>query len=512
MSRERVAKAGILSLFGGGTGAVFGFVLAIVVGRGLGEEGTGYFFQMVALFMILANVLEFGADTGLVRELSRQVSLNRFGDLRRTVVIAVFPVVVVGGAVLTVLWLAAPTLARLISTPGDQPITTALILHTAPLILPASLVTVLLGGTRGLGSVLPFTGLYNISLPIARVIGVLLVFAAGSGLLAAAHAWAWPFVLTAGAAAVIVSRQLTTAVAQPSVHWAPVTPTRHLIREFWSFSAPRAVAAALEIGLVWIDVLIVAALLGPAPAGIYAVISRCAQSGLLVETAMRMAVSPRISATLARKDLPAARALHLNTTRAMILLAWPFYVTLAVFAPLILELFGPGFPVGAGPLGILAVAMFLWTGAGMVQTVLLMGGRSSWQMSNKAVALAVNIVGNLVFVPLWGISGAAAAWALTIAVDTGLATWQVQHHMGVRLPVRRLLLPIAIVLGTVGVPGLLLRMTFGPTLPALGVHLALVVPLLAAVCWHFRDHLGIVVGNLLPVGRLRNRSQNVVRQ
>ncbi|OZM70403.1 hypothetical protein CFN78_25795 [Amycolatopsis antarctica] len=217
---------------------------------------------------------------------------------------------------------------------------------------------------------------------------------------------------------------------------------------------------------------------------------------------MRMAVSPRISAAMATGDLAQARSLHLMTTRAMILLAWPFYLTMALFAPLVLTLFGGGFGEGTGSLVVLCVAMFVWTGAGMVQTILLMGGQSSWQMKNKAAALVTNVAGNLLLVPLFGIAGAALAWALTIAVDVGLATWQVHRVLTVRIPVRELLLPVVLVAVAVGLPGLLLRWTLGAGVPALVLHLLLAALLLTGCCLRYREALGI--GSV--AGLLRRRA------
>lgn len=490
----RLAKAGVISLLGGGAGSLLGLVLAGVVGRTLGSAGAGYFFQLVAVMLILANVLELGADTGLVRELSRQVSLHRFADLRRTVAIAVLPVAAVAVVVVTGLWLATPALAAAISSPDATATVRTLLEHTLPLVVPACLVTVLLGGTRGLGGVLPFTLIYNVGLPLARVLGVLAVTAAGFGLLAAGQAWAWPFLGAAAAAGLILLHQLGRALATAGPAGStrlPPTPTGALAREFWSFSAPRGVAAGLEIALVWADVLIVGALLGPAAAGIYAVVSRCAQAGLLVENAMRMAVSPRISAAIATGDLPQARALHLTATRSMLLLAWPGYLTLALFAPVVLDLFGSGFRDGTPALAVLCGAMLLWTGAGMVQTVLLMGGRSHWQLGNKALALAVNIAGNLALVPVWGITGAALVWAVTIAVDVGLASWQVHRLMAVRVSTRGLALPVLIVAATVALPGVLALVVFGSTVSGLALHLVIAVPAFLATCWRLRTRLGI---------------------
>ncbi len=499
MIRERLARAGLISLAGGGTGALFGLLLAMVVGRGLGTEGTGFFFQTVALFMILANVLELGADTGLVRSLSRQVSLGATADMKRTVAIASVPVVMVGAVALSAIWLAAPALAELIAEPPARATTTSLIQNTTPFVLVASVLAVLLGGTRGLGTVVPFTAIQNIGLPVIRVVLVATVFGVGLGLLDAARAWAWPLLIAAGAAAIVLAHQLSRTLAQRAPRMVQRTPTGALAREFWAFSAPRGVGAALEIALVWLDVLIVAALLGPTAAGIYAVVSRCALAGLLVETAARMAASPRISAAMATEDVEGASRLHLAGTRSMILLSWPFYITLACFAPVILDLFGPGFRAGAPALVVLCGGMMILTGAGMVQTVLLMGGRSHWQMSNKAVALTVNIGGNVALVPVWGILGAAATWVITIGVDAALATWQVQRRMAIGFAPRHLLLPIAIIVGTWALPGLLARVVVGVSAGSLVLHLILSGCLYATVCWRFRKQLGIesLIGSLV---------------
>lgn len=485
-----MAVAGLISILGGGTGALMGLLLALVVGRRLGGADAGYFFQLVALFMIAANVLELGADTGLVRQLSRLVPLHRTADLRRTVVVAVVPVVLLGALAVGLLLYFAGPLANALAGGGDAATIHTLIVHAAPFLLPAALVTVLLGGTRGLGGVVPFTVVYNVGVPVARVAGVGAVLLAGFGLLATVRVWAAPFVLAAVVAAVILLRQLARSTTATD-DGVPATPIPVLAREFWSFSAPRGVAAGVEIALAWLDVLIVGALLGPIAAGVYAVAVRCAQSGMLVDTALRMAVSPRISAALATGDVAVARRLYLGGTRSMILLAWPVFVTVALFADVVLPLFGEGFVTGSAALVLLCVAMVVLSGAGMVQSVLLMGGRSHWQLLNKSVALVVNVVADVVLVPVLGLPGAALGWLLTVAVDVGLASRQVRRLLAIRGMLRDLLAPSALVVATVAVPGLILRFALGATPAALGIDVGVSATLLLGSCWCLRGPLGL---------------------
>jgi O-antigen/teichoic acid export membrane protein len=258
---------------------------------------------------------------------------------------------------------------------------------------------------------------------------------------------------------------------------------------FWRFSAARALGVAIEFGLNWVDVLIVAALRPPAEAGVYAVASRCVQAGAVVDQATRIAAGPTISWHLAREERVEASELHLSVTRVATLISWPFYVTLIVMGPAVLGLFGDGFESGAFVVGLLAAVMMIVASTGMLQSILLMGGRSTWQVYNKSVALALSVIGNLLLVPVLGIAGAAVTSAVVVTVDTAIAAWLVHRRMGVHLAPLRLMRSGAVPLLVFGVGGGLLRWVLGTSTSDLFLWLAMLVPVYAVVVWILRDRL-----------------------
>jgi O-antigen/teichoic acid export membrane protein len=272
----------------------------------------------------------------------------------------------------------------------------------------------------------------------------------------------------------------------------PAAGPRPSSRAFWGFSATRGVTAAVEILLEWFDVLLVGALTSARDAGVYAVVTRCARAGEVVQQAARVAVGPQISAALARGDRDEARTVYGLVTAAMIWLAWPFFIVLAVFPHAVLSLFGPGFGTGAPALTLLAVSMALATAAGTVQTIVLMGGRSSWQLADKTGALALNVVLNLVLVPACGITGAAAAWAITILVDTCVVVAQVQRLLGVRPEGRPLVAAAALSLSVVGAGAVVFRLLLGDTLPAALTAVGVLATAYLAASWPLRRRLGLV--------------------
>ena len=63
---------------------------------------------------------------------------------------------------------------------------------------------------------------------------------------------------------------------------------------------------------------------------------------------------------------------------------------------------------------ILSVAMMVATACGVVSIVLIMAGRTVWNLWNTLLALVLNIGIDLALVPTLGIVGAAIGWAVAL--------------------------------------------------------------------------------------------------
>jgi O-antigen/teichoic acid export membrane protein len=107
-------------------------------------------------------------------------------------------------------------------------------------------------------------------------------------------------------------------------------------------------------------------------------------------------------------------------------LCWPLYLTLAVFGPVVLRIFGPEFVAGSSALLVLSLGMLFGLATGNVTVMLLMGGKSSWNLLNAAGAVILNIGLNLLLVPRIGIAGAAFAWAASILLENTAAVIQLR--------------------------------------------------------------------------------------
>ena len=301
------------------------------------------------------------------------------------------------------------------------------------------------------------------------------------------RAWALPYVVQLGAAGRWLAR--LHGVHPPrgvDGHTAAETA-----RVFWAFTLPRALSTTFRVTFQWFDVVLVAGLASPEDAAIYAVVTRLLQPGILAAFSVGQAVEPRLGRLTAAGDDKGTRYFYSTSTGWLILLTWPFYIVLAVFAPAVLGVFGEGFEVGAVAVAIIALSAMLGAGAGPVDILLVMKGKSSWSLWNTALALTINVGLNIVLIPRLGIVGAATSLAVSRVVANVLPMYQLHNLANLHPFGRNWVLATTesgIVFGSIMIAA---RLAFGPELwAAIGAALVALVPY-GLIVWRSRSSLAI---------------------
>lgn len=447
----RVARGGLAGLFGAAFAGGAGVGVTWLVARGLGPAHAGAFFTATAAFVLAAGVAKLGAPTSLVYWPARLRARGEPHLLGACLRIGLPPVVLAGLALGAALWLAAPWLARLAGNDEATTITGQLRL-LALFLPPAATADALLAAGRGYRAIAPTVWLDRITRPALQLAGLggVLLVGRWNPLPATAYPLAWvaPYAVVALLAADQL-RRVHAATTTPGADAggadrAAVQPVprrrgavRRLRHDFWRFAGPRAVATVAHLALQRIDVLLVAALVGLAEAALYAVASRFVVLGQFVNQAISQAVQPRLAETLSTGDRAGANRFYQAATGWLVLLSWPLYLLVLVLAPHYLGLFGQAyatgdaFVTGGRIVAVLAAAALLASGCGMVDMVLAMGGRTSWNLANVLIALAVTVAVDLALIPRLGALGAAIGLAAALAVNNLLPLAQVGYALRV---------------------------------------------------------------------------------
>jgi O-antigen/teichoic acid export membrane protein len=370
---------------------------------------------------------------------------------------AIIPVIATSLATAVFMLLIAEPLAHLVlkghaAHSADNPITVADALRGLAIALPfAGLLNAYLGASRGYGDMRPTAVVGQIGLPVGKLLGALAAAAAGSAILLA-PLWALAYIPTA-IAAWLWGRRIGRKRAKRPISLPDVPPEiaallalstpvpsargRHPTRDsrmpgprisrrletkadgrgFWIFTTPRAVANVSQNILQSIDIVLVAAILGPAEAAVYTAATRFLVVGQLVGSAISRASQARFTELFTLGDRRGANSIYQTTTTWLILLLWPVFLLSIAYGPVLLTVFGRSYSAGYPVMVILGFAMLLATACGQVDMVLITSGRSSWSLVNGLLTVGVNVGVDLLLIPRYGILGAAIGWAVAIAVS-----------------------------------------------------------------------------------------------
>ena len=429
-----VARGGAAGMVGSALAGGTGVVVTWVVARVLGAEQAGAFFAATAAFVLAGGLAKLGTQTGLVYWPARLRATGRGQLLGTCLRSALFPVLVLSVALAVAMWLGAPAIAR--ATAADAPHVIGE--HTAglrvlALFLPLQALTdALLTATRGYRSMRP-TVLFD------RVLrsSLQLLFVAAAGIATLwttaslplfAFAWAVPYLPVTVLAAVALRRIYVGA--KPSGPRTRRVERQAIRRDFWRFTGPRALASVAQLALQRVDVLLVAALGGLAPAAVYAVAGRFVVLIQFANQGISQSVQPRLAEALATGDRATANHLYRTATGWLVLVTWPINLLVISFAPLYLGLFGAGYRAGGTVVVVLACAMLVATGCGMVDMVLAMAGRTSWNLVNVLIALGVTIGLDVLLIPRYGALGAAVGLACAMVANNLLPLIQIGRVAG----------------------------------------------------------------------------------
>ena len=260
-----VARGGALNMGGSIVYGAANFILLVVLNRVLGTDDAGIVLVAIAIFNIIETVAELGCGTGLVRMLSRDRAIDRQDLLRATVIVAIVPVVVSALLGAALLWVLAEPLARLLADDGQIELVSD-VLRAMALFLPfATLHSVLVSGTRGFNTMVPQTVIERVGRATALPMVVAIAVGLGMGPVGVGACWA----ATTVVALIFSSRAMAKRVKRATANngLVPVAPSREIARDFWSFTAPRAVGQTAEVAVNWIDTVLVGVLVSTTAAG-----------------------------------------------------------------------------------------------------------------------------------------------------------------------------------------------------------------------------------------------------
>ena len=489
-----VGRGSRLGLLGAGFSAVANFALVLVVTHGFGRRDAGLFFSVTAAFLVVEMLCRLGTDVGSVYFIARLRSLGDSGQIAAHLRVALQPVVALCGAMVAAGLLSSGWLAR--NVLGAE---AGRMMQVLVIALPFAVVyDICLAATRGFGTVTASTLLERLLRPGMQLMLLGVVVAFGGSTTVLAVAWSVPYLVLLPAALAVLAH-LVRAEGIAQLHGEP-----GIARTFWSFAAPRSVTGLAQALLQRLDVVLVAVILRPSDAAIYAAASRFLVLGQLGNQALAAPVEPRLSGLLAREDVNGAKDVYRMSTAWLVGISWPVFLLASIYAPTVMRVFGPGYSSGWPVVLTLCLCMLVASGVGLVDVVLIMAGRTTWNLANTLIALVVNVGLDLILLPSVGLVGAAIGWGAAVLLTNLIPLAQIHHLMKLHPFGRSVGISVVSALAAFGAVAGGVRLALGPGFISLAAAGVIAVTLYAFLLFREREELGLhlLLGRLvnLPAG------------
>jgi O-antigen/teichoic acid export membrane protein len=414
------------------------FATQVLITRVQGPAAFGVVTMATQGALVLGFFSRFGMDMAAVRRVAIDLGQGERARVRaivsRASVIAGAASLVVAGVVFV---LAEPLAGAFAA---DRAADAAVAFRAGALAIPfAALVQVYLGGTRGLKIMRHTLYVFWMGQPLAWLLLILLGWLAARSVGVTTLAYSASWILATLAAAWLWRRE-TRGFGHEG-------PSAGEVGELIRYGAPRAPAALFSQLLFWTDLFVLARYASTAETGVYAAAARAAQVILLFTISVSLMFSPFVADLHARGERGHLDRLYKQLTRWTLAATLPIFVVLAVVPGPALRLFGAEFGAGQAALLILLFGQLLNVATGTVGFILIMVGRTGWDLVVYAISvafdvgLAVLLIGGVGL----GMEGAAIAGALTMALSKlarlGLV-WRFVPIQPYDRDYRRLLVPV----------------------------------------------------------------------
>ena len=403
------------------TSAALAFVSIAALARWMGAAEYGVYAYAFSWLFLLALPAGLGLSAVCVRFLAEYVALDDWAKVRgligRSAALTLTTGIAIALITAAVIWFT-PNLIR-----PQYRIPLLIAVFGVPLIALTTLGSQL---GRAFGWVAWAYGPSQLWQPAVLLVVASAMAAAGATMSARVMI---PVSLVIGGLTLIAQAMVYARRLRPQLRNIP--PAYHQ-RAWLRVAVPLLVIDSFAALIMHADIVMVGIFLTPVDVAHYFAATRVAMVASFFLASVGALAGPNLAALQAQGKTRDMQELLAGVTPWVTIPALTVTVLLAVAGWPLLRLFGPGFEAGYVALMLLAAGHLVASANGPAALVLNMTGHQDWAGFTYAGAALTNIALNALFIPRFGIAGAALATALsTIGMSATLVTL-VRRRLGLR--------------------------------------------------------------------------------
>ena len=406
---KTIAKGGAFVLLGSLLGKGIKFITEVILGRSLGPDAFGVYVLGLSVLTVLRHFSSVGLKTGVLRFGAGYFATKEYSKFRGLVKFSL-RLVIGGGLVccLGLVFLGGYLANRVFGDARLSPV-----FYLVGIGLPAYgamwVVTEAFLAQKRIGT---YTGLEHVGQPLLFLILVGIAAFFGLTSYTTLTAFMVSLGITAFVGLILILRSSPFQnQGESSKKLFDYEPSRWL-----KYSLPLVLVGVSYMLLHETDRLMLGYFLGTKSVGLYEAAARLAYLSEIFINSFAGIFSPLAAGFHHKGELERIRFLLVTTTRWTLILTLPVVGLLLIFPKFFLGWFGSQYEVVAFPLMFMTFAYLTSAGTGNTGTLLKMVDRQNVEVINTVATVVLNIVLNLLLIPVYGIAGAAIGTGLSIII------------------------------------------------------------------------------------------------
>lgn len=383
----------------------FRYSTSAVLTRILGANMFGVFVLGRTIIRVVSTISQMGMGLGVVRQIAFYRAKNQENKFQQAIRLALlvcgfFSITTVvilfwQGDYISIALFKKPALARPLK----------LLIFTIPVIAVSM---TLLDVLRGFKEIKSRVGVEYYFLPLANLFLVLVFYVLGYRLEGAIAAFILSNFLSL-VLLIVINRNRVKLKGTPFFE-------KQVTFDFFKFSLPLMLAKILGELKTRLDILFLGFLSTASDVGIFFIALRLANLMSVPWHAFNMIFAPMVSGYFAREEIKKIEYNYKNITKLIFLFSMFFWGFLLIFSSDLLSIFGPEFKKGAVVVILICFGQLVKTLVGHAGPMLAMIGKPSLNLMITIISLILLILLNLLLIPRFGITGAAAANVTAVTV------------------------------------------------------------------------------------------------
>jgi len=399
------------------TASLAHFILRIILGRELGPDGLGVYTLAFTIYLFGMQFAAFGIGSALTKYVAE--FLDDRATIRNYVSSGMTSSIITGTLMGVVLFLLAPYIAISFFHVPELEGMIQLTALCYPFIAVQKAVNGTLNGFRRMHLYAFLNIVQNVTV-VAASIALVLLFE--MGVMGAVIGFVGPTILVSALSPILIR----DCIGFGSSFWDTAA-----LRATTVFGFYVVLGNSIAFLNTQVDSILIGYYLNPTEVGIYAVAVLLAQTLTLIPGAVQRVTAPATATLYGKGDIEGVRRLYYSTLKKSLLISAGSAVLIAALGPYIIALlFTEEYLVSYVPLLILLLGYTVDASFAAVGATLSSIGKVHIPFRISTVCGVLNVILNILLIPILGIRGAALATAATMIMSFGITVKVIHHYIG----------------------------------------------------------------------------------